>query len=399
MSVTSLISLLLLLLSLVYSYHGGLNHAAYLYLCTILHGVRCVVHPIFTMPPPNAGAQSTAPLTEAQPTAFISNVPLPPKLELHGNLAQNWSKWRQVWTAYETVSNLFSQPSPFRVAAFITCIGPEALDIHNGLAFENDLDKQNIDKILDLWHSYCLGETNVIYERFKFNNHNQTPDESIDAYAAALRCMAATCNFGSLQDELIRDRIVCGISNIKVQQKLLQEPKLTLNRCINIARSAETTTAQLKVITRQTEAASTEVHAVGKLQRTHNQHVTRRTTISDCKYCGGTHGWKKEYCPAFGKMCHHCGKRNHFAALCLQRKHAGKRDYTIIPHVHAVSNPCDDILCVDYDEQGHLHIHTVSRSHYKSKIFAQMVLSNTKFTMQVDSGASCNVLPTKYVPP
>ena len=131
--------------------------------------------------------------------------------------------------------------------------------------------------------------------------------------------MAATCNFGSLQDELVRDRTVCGISSIKVQQKLLQEPKLTLNRCIDIARSAETTTAQLKVITGQTEDASTEVHAVGKLQRTHNQNVTRRNTISDGKYCGGTYGWKKGYCPAFGKMCDHCGKRNHFAALCLKR--------------------------------------------------------------------------------
>ena len=76
--------------------------------------------------------------------------------------------------------------------------------------------------------------------------------------------MAATCNFGNLRDELIRDRIVCGILNIKVQQKLLKESKLTLNRCIDISTSAETTTAQLNVITGQTEAASTEVHAVGK---------------------------------------------------------------------------------------------------------------------------------------
>ena len=92
---------------------------------------------LFNMTQPDEGAQSTAHIAEAQPTAFISNVPLPPRLELHGNLAQNWTKWRQVWTAYDTVTNLASQSSPFRVAAFITCIGPDALDIHNGLAFEN----------------------------------------------------------------------------------------------------------------------------------------------------------------------------------------------------------------------------------------------------------------------
>ena len=100
------------------------------------------------MPPPDEEAQSTAQIGAAQPTAFISNVPLPPRLELHGNLAQNWPKWRQVWTAYETVTNLISQQSPFHVAAFITCIGPYALDIHNGLAFLMNLTKQTLTRYL-----------------------------------------------------------------------------------------------------------------------------------------------------------------------------------------------------------------------------------------------------------
>ena len=88
------------------------------------------VNHIFNMTQPDEGAQSTAHIAEAQPTAFISNVPLPPRLELHGNLAQNWTKWRQVWTAYETVTNLAAQSSP---------IGPDALDIHIGLAFKMKL--------------------------------------------------------------------------------------------------------------------------------------------------------------------------------------------------------------------------------------------------------------------
>ena len=97
-------------------------------------------------------------------------MPLPPRLELQGNLAQNWSKWRQVRTAYEAVTNVMSQSSPFRVTAFITCIGPGAQDIYNGLAYGNELEKQNIEKVLDLWNSYCLGEPNVIFERFNSRN-------------------------------------------------------------------------------------------------------------------------------------------------------------------------------------------------------------------------------------
>ena len=72
----------------------------------------------------------------------------------------------------------------------ITFNCPGARDIHNGLAFEHELEK--------LWSSYCLGETSVFYERFQFNNRNKIPDESIDAFAAALHDMAATCNCGNL---------------------------------------------------------------------------------------------------------------------------------------------------------------------------------------------------------
>ena len=141
-----------------------------------------------------------------------------------------------------------------------------------------------------------------------------------------------------------------------------------------------------------------EVHAVGKWQRNQNTTGPMRNVISDCKYYGGEHGWKKEYCPAYGKICDHCGKKNHFAAMCLQRKHAGKREYNTTHHVQAVSKSTDDILYVDYDAQGHLHIRTVSKSQYKAKLFAQVKLFFQTIAMQIDTWASCNVLPTKYVP-
>ena len=68
-----------------------------------------------------------------------------------------------------------------------------------------------MDKVFELWQNYCIGKTNVICERYKFNNRSQEADESIDAYTAALRTLAETCEFGSLKDDLTRNRLVCGI--------------------------------------------------------------------------------------------------------------------------------------------------------------------------------------------
>ena len=57
-----------------------------------------------------------------------------------------------------------------RVAMSITCIGPEALEIHTGLPFPAGEDRQNIGKVLKLWQNYCIGKKNVISQRYSFNN-------------------------------------------------------------------------------------------------------------------------------------------------------------------------------------------------------------------------------------
>ena len=46
-------------------------------------------------------------------------------------------------------------------------------------------------------------------------------------YATVLGDLARSCNYGVLNEEMIRDRIVCGITNSAVHKKLLQIPDLT----------------------------------------------------------------------------------------------------------------------------------------------------------------------------
>ena len=113
-----------------------------------------------------------------------------------------------------------------------------------------------MSKVMVLMERHCMGQTNVIYERFCFNNRKQESGESIDTYLTALRTHAKTCNFGLLTDELIWDRIVCGICDTGTRKNLLQEPKLTLQKCIDVCRSAEATATQMKVMNRNEEVNS-----------------------------------------------------------------------------------------------------------------------------------------------
>ena len=53
----------------------------------------------------------------------------------------------------------------------------------------------------------------VIVEHFHFHKRSQQVGETIAEYLAELRRRAATCNFGEYLQEVLRDRLVCGIQH------------------------------------------------------------------------------------------------------------------------------------------------------------------------------------------
>ena len=121
----------------------------------------------------NDGDSQTSPLPifPERGGTSVHTPSLPPKLEIHsGKLSEEWKQWRQVWDAYEEVTDLRSKTSCLRVATFITYIGKEALEIHNGLPFRSEEDKSDITKVLELWETHCISKTNIIYERYKLGH-------------------------------------------------------------------------------------------------------------------------------------------------------------------------------------------------------------------------------------
>lgn len=75
-------------------------------------------------------------------------------------------------------------------------------------------------------------KTNVIYERARFNQCWQEANETVDD----LFKLAQSCHFGDLHEELIRDRIVVGVQNMKLSEAMQLQPKLTLYKTITKAR-------------------------------------------------------------------------------------------------------------------------------------------------------------------
>lgn len=81
---------------------------------------------------------------------------------------------------------------------------------------------------------------NVVLERHKFFKREQGKNEKVISYIAALRGLAATCEFGVITDSLIRDQLVRCTNDHKVQGRLLtQNPDL--EETVTIAKSIEHT--------------------------------------------------------------------------------------------------------------------------------------------------------------
>lgn len=327
-----------------------------------------------------------------------TQVPLPPKLSIERDMASAWKKWRQIWDSFELVSGLNQRPNKFRVATFVTCIGSDALDIYNGLPFDQDEQKEDIDVVLQLMEKYCIGETNTIYERYVFNNRSQDNGESFDAYVSNLRQLASSCNFGELKDDLIRDRIVCGIQDNSVRKQLLQQPELTLQKAIEKCRASESAKKQIKAM------GGAEVNAVSTKSRSGKQRPNKFTQgkprfIKQCKFCGLGHERKKEKCSAYGHRCSKCKRFNHFEKYC-ESATAFKRKSKHRVHELSCDSESDDD-CQEYQEVECVTVDDVNtiQNGDQNKLFAKLKTKQGRvINFQVDTGATCSILPISKVP-
>ena len=325
------------------------------------------------------------------------NVPLPPKLDLHGgNLDQSWKKFKRSWRNYLVASRVGEESHDFQTAVFLSCVGDDANDVYDGFDFEPGQER-NMDVVLAKFESFCVGQTNEVYESYKFFKRSQEPGETVDCYVAVLRRMIKNCNYGSTQteDRILRDRVVAGVTNETIRQKFLQETGLTLKKCIDIARVHETSTAQAKAM-----GASEEIHKLHSKSKRGGMSSQGRQTVSrnSCKFCGYKHSPGRQFCPAWGQTCRRCKAKNHFKSCCPS--------VNILQEQDSESQSEDDIdntvfMCLSEtnakksesqseSESGAREREIVQVCDVENSVHAKMIVNDVEVVFQLDSGATIN---------
>ena len=104
-----------------------------------------------------------------------------------------------------------------------------------------DADKKKPTKILEKLEEYFTPTRNILYEIYLFHSAQQQPNETVDQYTIRLRHLAESCNFGVLNDEMLRDRFVLGYRDRGTRAHLFRENDCSLQKALEALQISEAT--------------------------------------------------------------------------------------------------------------------------------------------------------------
>ena len=170
------------------------------------------------------------------------NLPPPKPLVMNENLDENWRQWKKIWRRYEIATGTYKQDELVRVATLLSVIGEDAAKTFDTFTWSDGEKEDSIKDVLAKFDEYCEPRKQVIFERYRFNNRLQMPGEDVATYLTELRVIAKNCAHETITpDEILRDRLVLGLRDEKVRERLLRINDLTLHKTVDICKAAEQT--------------------------------------------------------------------------------------------------------------------------------------------------------------
>ena len=117
-------------------------------------------------------------------------------------------------------------------------MGDRSEDILKSFALSEE-DAKKYSVVIGKFNTHFSKRHNVIYDRAKFNSRSQREGESVEDFIYHVNALADHCGYGQLRDEMVRDRIVVGIRDAKLSQKLQIDAELNLEKATKLVRESE----------------------------------------------------------------------------------------------------------------------------------------------------------------
>ena len=215
-----------------------------------------------------------------------------------------------------------------QVPAFLSLIGPKIYGLVKDLVSPKSPKDCTFDELVKTLESHYKPQVLVIYERFKFYKRVQENHENVSTFVAALKSLAATCDFGSQLEEMLRDKLVMGLKEESTQRVLLTEKQLTFSRAVEIAVAREAADKDVREFGQKSNANNREVHSVKTTNKSYSfpkkksnlggrEKEKVKKPEKPCQGCGKGH-WKSD-CPFKDAECYLCKRTGHISKMCYSK--------------------------------------------------------------------------------
>ena len=176
--------------------------------------------------------------------------------------------------------------------------------------------------------------------------------------------------------------IVLGVNNVKTRQRLFRVPDLTLEKALDVVRSAEATEKQIKELESDASVYGVKRETITppNWKTPLNNEAKRISKMFSCRNCRARHGARE--CPAYGKTCHHCHKQHHFQSMWRSRK-----------NIHGLTQEVED----EHDCESTLVVGAITTEVQlqDDECYVMSAVQGHIVKLKVDTGAQVNILKIK----
>ena len=306
---------------------------------------------------------------------------------VHGSLSEYdpalepWSIYIERLEQYFLANDILAEPK--KRAILLHACGSKVFQLIRNLADDQPTAK-SYTEVVALVKNYYDPKPSVIVQRYTFNTRARAPDETIASYVAALRQIAEHCDYKDSLQEMLRDRLVCGVNHAGIQKCLLAEKDLTLEVALSKAQAleaAERDTQHIRTTTVSSSVQNSQVHLASHKDTGRPRTETGRQKTRPCFRCGGFHSPATCRCKDWD--CNKCKKRGHIAKVCMSAK---KQDYK---RRSASKNHC--ISTTDTEEELTYDMFSTGGGE-EDAIIINIHLNQVPVEMELDTGASRSVI-------
>ena len=320
-----------------------------------------------------------------RPRAFTAMAGKIGRLEPLDSAIESWDSYHERLEQYFICNEVKAEK---KVPVLLTLIGGNTYSLLRGLTRPKKPAEVSYGDLVATLRKHLCPKPLVIAERFRFHKREQEDGENILDYVAALRKLSEHCLFDeAILDDMLRDRLVCGLRNEHIQKKLLSEADLTCTSALDIAVAMETAARDATELqSKHNTSTSTSVHKLYTKKKTFGHGGTPRKFNpkegKSCFRCNGDHN--PQSCYYKDKECYNCHKRGHSKNACRSLRKNKKS-------IHMINDESDDDPI--YIKTLERDINSMSKSDDVIKITP--LVNSINLEMELDTGAAVSVIPEK----